>query len=182
MARNSAYIKVHVEGGEKLAKMFAHLKGEVRKNIAKKALKAAVKPVIAAAKARVPKRYGALRQSIGSIEKKYPSNVVVTVVGPRRGHKSKLRDKLSAKGIKVEPANYAHLVEFGTKPHNIEVTRARMNAFGFISRVKHTIKHSGAKPKPFMRPAWDANKGNMFNIMAKVIEDEVFKEAQRAFR
>lgn len=47
-------------------------------------------------------------------------------------------------------AYYAHMVEKGTKPHTIKAGPGKRFPWG-----GKVVKHPGAKPKPFMRPALD---------------------------
>jgi len=49
---------------------------------------------------------------------------------------------------------YAHMVEYGTKPHWMP---------------KRKWMHPGAKPKPFMRPAWDENKVGFVTGLRRIL-------------
>lgn len=76
-----------------------------------------------------------------------------------------LRIKTSARGGKVSAtvvagnakAYYARMVEFGTASHLIKPKKGRALAFG--GREYASLRHPGAKKKPFMRPALDAAAG-----------------------
>jgi HK97 gp10 family phage protein len=72
---------------------------------------------------------GALVASMGVAEDSQKQNR--TLIGPRAGKFKKMR-----------PVSYAHFVEFGTAPH------WQPNRFG-------GIMHPGARPKPFLRPAYE---------------------------
>ena len=80
------------------------------------ALVIAAIPIVEAAKAYCPVETGSLRQSLGSVIRKYQRGMLfIQLVGARRGFGVKGR----------EPANYAHLVENG---HNISRQTARSQA------------------------------------------------------
>lgn len=181
----SARIGIKVDDPERLLRLLDGINDKVRQSIAVKALDAAARPILRQAKALVPKRYGALRQSLGVLKRRY-SGAVAVVIGPRRGLKSKLRSGLANKGIRVEPANYAHLVEYGTRPHrttkgsNIDQYRTTVDRFGkATTRLAKKAQgqdsgnvHPGSRPKPFLRPAVDANKQNVKGILERVIAEE----------
>ena len=193
--RPSAYIKLTLKNEQKLIDLLRDFETKVRQRIAAKALAAAAKPVVNEAKSRAPKRYGALRGSIASVIRKYPSGVVVAVIGPRRGWAGKQKrfaGKTGQKGQPIEPANYAHLVEYGVRPHAIgkgakldRVSRVRMH--DGTEKVIVTKpgthqqgkRHPGARKQPFMRPAFDAHKGNIPGVLARIIGEEVRKELGR---
>jgi HK97 gp10 family phage protein len=70
----------------------------------------------------------------------------------------------NADGIVIANKRHAAPVEFGTRPHVITVKNARVLSDGktvFGTRVNHP----GTQAQPFMRPAWDQNKGNSDRIM-----------------
>ena len=76
-----------------------------------------------------------------------------------------LRIKTSARGGKVSAtvvagnakAYYARMVEFGTAAHLIKPKKGKALTFG--GREYASLRHPGAKKKPFMRPALDAAAG-----------------------
>lgn len=135
---------IHVKGLSDLQKFLDTLAPRVEQNIMRGALRAGAKPILEAAKSSAPvgepsepnrKRYklyaGALRDSIrisGRIDKR---NGKVTA-SVKAGGKTK-------SGADVF---YAHMVEFGTKPH-----------------VIGDGTHPGVQAKPFMRPALDSQSG-----------------------
>lgn len=49
----------------------------------------------------------------------------------------------------------AHLVEFGTRPHNISA-KVKGGWLSFMNIFRKIVAHPGTKPKPFMRPALDS--------------------------
>lgn len=135
---------IKVKGLAELQTFLDQLPAKMEANVLRGALRAGAKPLLAAAKAAAPvgepsetnrNRYklyaGALRDSVrisGRIDKR---NGKITA-SVKAGGKTK-------SGADVF---YAHMVEFGTKPH-----------------VIGDGTHPGVQAKPFMRPALDAQSG-----------------------
>jgi len=135
---------IKVKGLAELQTFLDQLPAKMEANVLRGALRAGAKPILGAAKSAAPvgepsetnrKRYklyaGALKDSIrisGRIDKRN-GNVTASV---KAGGKTK-------SGADVF---YAHMVEFGTKPH-----------------VIGDGTHPGVQAKPFMRPALDAQSG-----------------------
>lgn len=135
---------IKVKGLAELQTFLDQLPAKMEANVLRGALRAGAKPILEAAKSAAPvgepsetnrKRYklyaGALKDSIrisGRIDKRN-GNVTASV---KAGGKTK-------SGADVF---YAHMVEFGTKPH-----------------VIGDGTHPGVQAKPFMRPALDAQSG-----------------------
>jgi HK97 gp10 family phage protein len=200
---NSAFVRMEVEGAQGLMDLLKNFEQNVRNRIARKALDAAAKPVVAAAKAKAPKRFGALKESIGVVHRKYDSGVVLAVIGPRHTatisrHGAKLAKALgaaAAAGQKIEPAYYAHLVEYGTAPHAVgegSILFRRSTRIDPKTGKRISVKigrgpqrgksHPGAKAHPFLRPAWDANRGNALGLMRDVIKREVDRELGKVLK
>lgn len=126
--------------------------------VAKKALGAASRIVVKATRQGAPKVTRRLANSIGSATRTYRNRggwgeavTVVSFIGPTK-----------AAGGKYP--RYAHLVEFGTKPHwqNFAPMPGGM--------VLQHWQHPGAKPKSFLRPAFEANKTAALNAIAAELE------------
>ena len=68
----------------------------------------------------------------------------------------------------------AHLVEFGTSPHPIKVSRGhkRMVLFG---KYMKQVSHPGSKARPFMRPAFDEGAPQSIQVMIKKINEKLLK-------
>ena len=128
--------------------IFAELRGvdaKVRKKILRKAVGEASKIVLRDAKSRVPVATGQLRKSLGRRVKTYRgSGVVVVLVGPRTGFKTQVGDKT------VNPTQYAHLVEKGTR---------------------------AVQARPFLRPALDNNEGVIRAKIAEVVAEGIANAA-----
>jgi HK97 gp10 family phage protein len=92
-----------------------------------------------------PRRTGALRRSI------------VVRMSTRRGW-------VNARVVAAAP--YAHLIEFGTRPHTEKISRGRF-------RAKRVIRHPGARPHPFLRPAFDAKADDAIRKIASVLRESI---------
>lgn len=193
-----------LDGGKELARLLHQVGKKESKKIIRKAIRMAAKPMIKTARQLVPRETGLLRASLGVNVKAYRRGGTITaVIGPRLDFKSKLassqrRAKLTRKGVKVFsvavgntgnriPANYAHLVEYGTQRHHVRAFadvkgRPRSNpSRGLPIGGGQYRQRVGlfARPKPFMRPAFDRNKANSRRIMGteiwKGIKDSIRK-------
>ncbi len=86
------------------------LTSRVQKRLVERAARAALKPMVASAKKRVPKDTGNLRKSIGVKKaKRVGKGEVVLLVGARQGFKW----ARSGRNIENDPVRYANPVEFG---------------------------------------------------------------------
>lgn len=118
------------------SKLFA-IEQKMRTKIVASCVRKAAKPKLSAMKSSVPVETGLLKKSLGLRVKTYRnSKVTVAAIGPRHGHKSGGRN----------PVKYAHLVEGGTKPHNIKTLRLPSGKI-----IKRNWKHPGTKAVWFMR-------------------------------
>lgn len=149
-------LRFQITGTTEIAKALQGLPSRVGKEAAMAAMEKAVAPLVLEAKQQaIPSiRTGGLFRSIGFAIRQYKRGLVTFgVVGARRGFgvESDAHDT-----GKTEPANYAHLVEYG---HAIEG-----DATGWV------------EAKPFMRPAWDATAPTV----SKILGVEIFKEIEAA--
>jgi len=130
----------------KLRRKLGRLAGSAITKVMRPAFVAGCRPIRAAARSRVPVRFGQLKKSIGTRVKVYPrGNAIWAGVGVRLGFLSVIDGK------KVDPNKYAHLVEWGTKPH---ILRGAM--------------HPGAKASHFLRSAFDSRQAQAFSEVARV--------------
>lgn len=140
-------MNVKVEGIKDLVKKLESMKKSKASKILRKACTKGAQPVAKSAKAQAPVETGLLKKSIGHKVKSYPSGVVVGIVGPRVGHGTEV--VVNGKPEYRDPVYYSHLVELGSEQ---------------------------APPHPFLRPAWDQNRGNVENIMRTQIGEGIEKE------
>ena len=145
---------VRVKGLAELQRFLDQLPAKLEANVMRGALRAGVQPIKAAAVSACPvgppsasgaKKYGlyagALRDSIRISSRRKLGQVSAAVkVGGKR------------KGVNVW---YAHLVEFtGARQHAI---KGRLFGSLFIGGAfVNAVDHPGMRPRPFLRPALDA--------------------------
>lgn len=163
----SARITIRLKGIKECVKALRHLKYNVARRVLRRALEAAATPILNAAKAGVyakaHRRTGMLKKSLGKVTRMYKDNIVV-VLGPRKGFETTIVSPYTGKPQRVIPSKYAHFVEYGTDPH-------MQPNLGFM--------HPGAEPMPFMRPAYDANKGQAESILITKVTEGIAKEAAK---
>ena len=148
-------------------------------------LKAAGAEIVKNARRNVPTRLGNLRKSLLArngvkVAKGRQPLSWFAVVGP-----GKVEGATDKRGKRVDPRNYAHLVEYGTKPHKIEATNAAGVLF-FLDSAITEVDHPGARAKPFLRPAFDMSRGKVRDRIVKAVrrtlEKEALKKARRNIR
>lgn len=155
------------KGGKELQDYLNKLPAKIERNVMRSALLQGANVIKEAAKAELVKN--------GSVVSGDLSKSIRASTRSRRGQ---VTATLKAGD---EKAFYAHMVEFGTAPHWISVdmaarpsrmTRRGKKAFSVSTLnnmskagslvigknfVGQSVEHHGAKAKPFMRPALDAN-------------------------
>jgi len=152
----SSFVKFKLTGLDEIRATLRQLPEETQKKVMAVAVRRAAKPMIAAAKSYASRsvRTGALRASIDVVVKKSRSGDSYAIVGPARGYYSrgkKLGKNADRRGAN-QPANYAHLVEFGH--HSTASTGSNLASAKGTSRRKGTFNATTfVRPKPFMRPA-----------------------------
>lgn len=97
------------------------LPGKLQRQILRPALSKATKPVFMHARKNAAKDSGLLRKSITRKVVTYKSGTLVVVIGPDTKHRKEVvrKGSYSKKPQIANPAMYAHLVEFGTRPHSL---------------------------------------------------------------
>lgn len=145
-ASGASGLLVRVDDRELLAAL-VRLEKVAKKRVATKVIRRAAAPIRADAKTRVPVVSGDLKRSIRTYVK----------VG-RFAISGKVESRLP----------YAHLVELGTKPHY--QTRKLKH-----EKRKRAVRHPGAKPKPFLRPAFDTRKDEAVANAKQTLREEIRK-------
>lgn len=158
---------VHVRGLSDLQKFLDQLPAKLERNVTRGALRAGANVIMKEAKILVPvaiptaegqRLYGHYRGALRD-------SLRVTT----RARGGKVTASVKAGGVTKRGADvyYAHMVEYGTRPHFITIggssKRAarinRRNARGSLvigaQFVGPSVEHPGARPRPFMRPALD---------------------------
>ena len=136
---------------QKIRKAFDRVVRRTQDKVVKTAVRETMKPVLSEARARAPLgENGMLKKATKLKVTGYRRNgFVVGIVGVSRISKE-------INGVKVQPSKYAHLVEYGTKAHGPKVKKIMSNGrMVFGKRVR------GTQARPFLRPTFDGNKGNM---------------------
>jgi HK97 gp10 family phage protein len=159
---------------------------DIEKKAARKGIRKGIndgtKLLVQSARAYVPVDTKALKKAIGRRVKGYRSGkFVIGVVGARMD--SPRKPKKFAKEVVrrgerktqyVVPAYYAHLVEFGTQPHHI----------GKGSSIRQSRRsgrmHPGARPKPFLRPAWDEQGAAAQALIRQRVKEAIRELANKA--
>lgn len=130
-----------VDGGEELGQLFEELPKSLTDNVMRKIGKDALKPVRDMAETFAPIEEGDLRDSIE----------VSTTLSKRQRRLYRKKGEIAVYAGPTYPKGaHGHLVEFGTGPRT----------------QKKTGRYTGQMPaRPFMRPAWDANKEGVLQYM-----------------
>lgn len=198
--------KVTVWGLEDLERALKQLPRATQRNVLKKVLLRAGKPIADAARANAPVgETGRLRDTItvstnlanpiGAQEFRRAlrnnlgqSGAVKAMRSARRSAASLGLSNFAEAYVGPGPLKYAHLVEWGAAAHEIKPRKKNQSgrlAFsegGDIVRPG-VVQHPGAPPQPFMRPAWDENQMRALNIirddLTEVIHAAVVRLAKR---
>lgn len=159
-------LKITVRGADDviraLEKVSEKLSGDRLEAIAAKATKPMLDEVRRSA--RSVGDSGALANSIIVKHVQYEGGrLVYTIIGPDVEYIQMVtRTSVLPNGTtiqrqeKARPANYAHLVEFGTEAHS-------------LSGKQNAGQHPGARAKPFMRPAFDTMESTVIDRFGKEI-------------
>ena len=161
------------------------LPDETQKKVLRPAIGKAAKPLLSAAKARVPVRTGALRASLTSLVRRGKKDgLYYAAVGPSSDYflgGKRVRGNQSKAGAD-KPANYAHLVEFGhmsAAATGVDVATAKgtRRRRGKKGSDQAFTPRSFVLPQPFMRPAMMSSRDQVEKVLAaeirKGLEDAV---------
>ena len=150
--------EIHVTGLAELQKFLDELSPKIERNILRGALRAGANVIKATAKANCP--IGPPNKENAKLYGGYEGSLQASIrVGTRaKGGKVTAYVKAGGKNGGKADAYYAHMVEWGTRPHVISAKPGHMLAFG--GGFLHSVDHPGTKPHPFMRPALDTQAAN----------------------
>jgi len=137
----------NIKGLAELEKFMDQLTPKIAANVARGALRAGMSVVKPVAASNIHKVSGELAKGLK--------------IGTRR------RGVLITSNLKAtgKHRSIAHLVEFGTQPHNIAAKFGGM--LSFLNVLRKTVHHPGAHPHKFMRPALDGQARNAVNAVAQ---------------
>ena len=153
---------VEIRGLAELNKALQELPAKVERNVLRGGLRAGAKVLEDAARAHVPVKRGDLHKSI-RVSMRVSSKTGTVRAQVKAGDKK---------------AWYAHLVEFGTARHWIK-PKSRKSLF-IAGLMKEVVDHPGARPRPFMRPAFDGKWRAAIDAMADYIRTRLPKEFRKA--
>jgi HK97 gp10 family phage protein len=162
-------IKIDVAGLDALKRRLEALPRAVRNRVVRKAVNAGSTIVLQAARRKVPVRSRVLKKSLGRKNKTLKTGYV-SIIGPRRGHRTQ-----TASGRPYDPVFTAHLVEGGTKPHQITIRQRK----GKTLARPQVIRHPGSAAQPFMKPALDDNRAAVRNAIAAKMREGIEQEARK---
>lgn len=175
-SRAKEFLKTDIvlSGVQELSRFLRDLPKKTIKKALKSAVNAGAEPIKKAARRLAPKRTGTLKKSITKKVKVYPSGNAVAIIGANRNTVSQGVDlgkggnlKIKQKG-RIVPANYIHLVAYGTAPH------AQPLHWLFAKQG-----HPGAKANNFMKAAYDQNKHLTAVIMENKMHEVLTQEAKK---
>lgn len=136
-------------GGRALDAFLQTLPIKIEKNIMRSALRAGANVFKEEVKATIPEKSGELRRSVRVSTRIKAGTVTASLkVGGKK-------------------AWYWRFVEFGTVAHRIGPKNAKALALAGV--VVGWVHHPGARPKPFMRPAFDSRAGAAIDAVAAQI-------------
>ena len=152
-------VKFEIEGLSDLEQALGELSKATRRNVARRAMKKALEPVIETARQLAPDGNPSapgLKESL----------VLATRVDRRYRDIPTEKDEVPMwAGPAALP--HAHLVEFGTAPRY----------------QKKTGRYVGVMPaRPFLRPAWDLHERQILSRISEVLSAEIEKSVARVRR
>jgi HK97 gp10 family phage protein len=153
-----------VTGGADIAKALEAFTANVERNMLRGAMRSGAQIIQEEAKARVPQDSGALRDSI-RVRTGAKGGKVFAYVQVGRSKK------------KDDPW-YAHLVEYGVKPHVIIAgggTKAGKALAAGARMFGEKVDHPGAAAKPFMRPALSTKANSAIEQIAQYLRTRIAK-------
>lgn len=146
-------LNVALEGAEELKAVLKRLPPQVEQRVLSASLKYAAAPLVNDAKRKAGQVSRTIAGAITTQTKKV-RGVRMLRVGPSAGDRGAWKLKrvvnpfTGAISVRFhKPENTAHLVELGTKAHQIR-----------LPHLKITVKHPGTKAHPYMGPALEGNR------------------------
>jgi len=179
MARPVSALRMNatIEGIPELMKTLEKFPGAIQRRILRPVLSAEGSKVVSEARENVPRQTGLLRKSLGKKMVTYKNGGVICVVGPRRGFKQVIDGKPR------NPTKYAHLVEYGTKPHPIVTKFSGRIIYSKKGKVKGrnytTLEHPGARRGNYLSKAYKTALNGAAERMAVRMAAEVEKLAAK---
>ena len=161
-------INYKIRGLEKVTRTLDKLPTAMERRIGLRALRKGGRIVINAARQKLrangSDRTGTLRKSLAQKAIKSVTGRLGLYIGPTTG-----------KGAKYD-GWYAHLVEFGTGPKVVSSNKVMSDGSAVYGKE---VEHPGSAPKPFLRPAIDETKQEVFKVVGESLYIETIKELNK---
>lgn len=154
-----------ITGARELDRVLAMLPRRIARKVVTGALRAAARPVLREARARLPVDTGASRKDlkIRTVPYRVSPTPRVIVAGSR------------SKGGR----DYIlYFLEYGTAAHAMTGKRKRVMASAEAVYGKK-VRHPGVRPRPFLRPAFDATWREALAILGRELGERIEKEAAK---
>jgi HK97 gp10 family phage protein len=162
--------KIFIEAGalEGILKNMEHIDKYIKRVALADALEAGGEIILQAARAKAKRKSGHLANSLGLRKKivlQKNAQYSYAVIGPLR----------STEAVN-SATQYAHFVEYGTAAHPIgsgDLTNETLLGRKGAVRKAQGANHPGARPQPFLRPAYDETKDRVIKVMGDILADGV---------
>jgi HK97 gp10 family phage protein len=174
-------VKVKVEGLKELDAALGELTKATARNVLRRVLKRAGQPIADAARGKVPVDTGKLRDSIivGTKLASSQDSGKAAFASVMRGGGSREEARSALIAANKAAKGGAAFAEMFVGPDNRPA--AHLVEFGTGERFHRSGKSGGSvAPQPYMRPAWDGEKGRALEIIKDDLGDEIMKAAERA--
>lgn len=163
---------LRVDGLKELEDALGELSKATGKNVLRRALLAAARPIEAQAKELAPVKFGYLKRSIGTSKVSFSSGNA----GKRAFAEAMARGaSRSEAGAAAREANVGAAENVTSALVLVGPGRRRQAGMQEFGTVKN-------RPHPYLRPAWDANRISAVEIIATELKVEIDKAAARAAR
>jgi len=167
-------VTVSVSGLKELDEALGNLPKATARNVLVRTLKKAAEPMVEEAKRLAPVRTGRLRDSIMSsarVKNKTGNSEYAAAMKAGLGRDAARAALLAARRANKGKGSFAELF----------VGPARG---GGVIRYAHIVEFGSVDtaPQPYMRPAWEATKGKMLDVIKSELGNEIIKAARRVGR
>lgn len=163
----------NISGGRELDDFLKTLSAKVEKNIMRSAMRQGANVYKAEVKTTVP--VGPPSMENVRLYGAYPGALrdSVRVTSKAKGGRVSASVKVGGKNKKGGTVYYAHMIEFGTKPHKITSKKGFLSING---RLVKSVNHPGIRAHPFMRPAFENKASAAIAAVGAQIRARLTKE------
>jgi HK97 gp10 family phage protein len=162
--------EINVEGLDELRQALQQLPAKLQGKAMQATLAKAAKPIVAAARQLAPVKTGTLRRAIYSFRDRQSTPTREgRLISVRRGKKAQKSNR---------DAYYWKFIEFGHGPIKSKSGKSLGNVEdGFFGTEVKAVP-----PRPFLRPAFEANKLKALDIVRTELQGQINKAAQKAYQ